>query len=226
MSPVIELVDVKKIYNPKKKAETIALKGVSLKVEKGDFLAIMGRSGSGKSSLMHIIGLLDQHFDGDYRLEGKSVRKLSSGKLADLRSTTIGFIFQQFNLLKRATVIDNVLLPTMYKSTKHDQQRAIKVLKQVGLGDFILHKSNELSGGQMQRVAVARALIMNPKIILADEPTGNLDTKTAHEIMNLFRKLNQASITIVVITHETDIAAFAKRTIHLQDGQIVKGSKL
>ncbi|MEK7461236.1 MAG: ABC transporter ATP-binding protein [Patescibacteria group bacterium] len=201
-------------------AKTHALKGISLTIRQGDFVAIMGRSGSGKSSLMNIIGLLDQHFDGEYQLDGINIKQLSDSRRSEIRGQKIGFIFQQFNLLKRTTVLDNVLLPTVYAGKPGDELRALKILKQVGLADYTGHNTNQLSGGQMQRVAIARALMMEPSILLADEPTGNLDTKTAHSIMELFQEINQAGTTVVVITHEDDIAAFAKRTIHLLDGKI------
>lgn len=220
--PVIELHDIKKVYKTSAGIETQALRGINLSVHEGDFVAIMGASGSGKSSLMSIIGLLDRHFEGTYRLNGEEVTELSDNKLSELRSDSIGFIFQQFNLLKRTSVLENVLLPTTYKSSPNDEHQALQVIKQVGLEKFINNHTNQLSGGQMQRVAIARALMMNPSILLADEPTGNLDHKTAHEIMNLFKKINQQGTTIVLITHEDDIANFADRKLALYDGQFKK----
>jgi len=220
--PVIELKNINKVYKTTAGIETQALQDVSLTVNEGDFVAIMGASGSGKSSLMSIIGLLDRHFDGTYSLNGEEITTLSDSQLSELRSESIGFIFQQFNLLKRTSVLENVLLPTMYKSSPTDERRALHAIKQVGLEKFINNHTNQLSGGQMQRVAIARALMMNPSILLADEPTGNLDHKTAHEIMNLFRKINQLGTTIVLITHEDDIADYANRKLALYDGQFKK----
>lgn len=219
---VIELTDINKTYKSSGGAKTEALKGINLHIKQGEFVAIMGASGSGKSSLMNIVGLLDKHFKGVYKLNGKDVGKLSSNKAAEIRGDQIGFVFQQFNLLKRTSVLQNVLLPTTYHSRKHDEHRAIDVLKQVGLAEQIDKRSNQLSGGQIQRVAIARALIMNPSYLLADEPTGNLDSKTAHEIMSLFQKINEQGATVVLITHETDIAKYAKRIIRLKDGEIVE----
>ena len=225
MSKVIEIKNLQKIYNADGKNPTTALREINLSVNKGDFVAIMGRSGSGKSSLMHIIGLLDQHFEGDYLLNGVSVRELSQSKLSDLRSSEIGFVFQQFNLLKRRTVMQNVLLPTVYRPATDDTERAKDAIKRVGLENRISHRTNELSGGQIQRVAVARALMMRPSLLLADEPTGNLDTKNTNSIMKLFKEINQQGTTIIVITHEEDIAKYADRTIRLLDGNIIEEVK-
>ena len=225
MSKVIEIKNLQKIYDPEGKNPTTALRGINLSINEGDFVAIMGRSGSGKSSLMHIIGLLDQHFEGDYLLNGVSVRELSQSKLSDLRSSEIGFVFQQFNLLKRRTVMQNVLLPTVYRPATDDTERAKEALKRVGLENRISHRTNELSGGQIQRVAVARALMMRPSLLLADEPTGNLDTKNTNSIMKLFKEINQQGTTIIVITHEEDIAKYADRTIRLLDGNITEEAK-
>jgi putative ABC transport system ATP-binding protein len=225
MSKVIEIKNLQKIYNADGKNPTTALREINLSVNKGDFVAIMGRSGSGKSSLMHIIGLLDQHFEGDYLLNGVSVRELSQSKLSDLRSSEIGFVFQQFNLLKRRTVMQNVLLPTVYRPATDDTERAKDAIKRVGLENRISHRTNELSGGQIQRVAVARALMMRPSLLLADEPTGNLDTKNTNSIMKLFKEINQQGTTIIVITHEEDIAKYADRTIRLLDGNITEEAK-
>lgn len=225
MSKVIEIKNLQKIYNADGKNPTTALREINLSVNKGDFVAIMGRSGSGKSSLMHIIGLLDQHFEGDYLLNGVSVRELSQSKLSDLRSSEIGFVFQQFNLLKRRTVMQNVLLPTVYRPATDDTERAKEAIKRVGLENRISHRTNELSGGQIQRVAVARALMMRPSLLLADEPTGNLDTKNTNSIMKLFKEINQQGTTIILITHEEDIAKYADRTIRLLDGNITEEAK-
>ena len=193
---------------------------MDLSIEEGEFVAIMGRSGSGKSTMMNIIGLLDRNFEGEYKLAGKKVSKLSENETAGIRSKRIGFVFQQFNLLKKTSVLENVLLPTIYSPSPGDEVRAINILKAVGLGDRIQNKSNQLSGGQIQRVAIARALVMNPAIILADEPTGNLDSKTAHEVMTLLQHVNKQGKTIILITHEEDIAAYADRKIVLLDGEI------
>lgn len=220
---VIELTNIKKIYRTSGGVETKALKGVDLTISAGDFIAIMGSSGSGKSSLMNIIGLLDKNFEGTYKLNGKDVSKFSDARLSELRSDSIGFIFQQFNLLKRTSVLENVLLPTTYKSSPDDEKRALQAIKRVGLERYIDNHTNQLSGGQMQRVAIARALMMNPTILLADEPTGNLDHKTAHEIMDLFKQINEQGTTIVLITHEDDVAAYAHRKYELYDGLFKKG---
>ena len=225
MSKVIEIKNLQKIYDPEGKNPTTALRGINLSVNEGEFVAIMGRSGSGKSSFMHIIGLLDQHFEGEYLLNRVSVRELSQSSLSDLRSSEIGFVFQQFNLLKRRTVLQNVLLPTVHKPASDDTERAKEAIKRVGLESRITHRTNELSGGQIQRVAIARALMMKPSLLLADEPTGNLDTKSAGSIMKLFREVNEQGTTIVLITHEEDIARYADRTIRLHDGKIIEEVK-
>jgi len=217
---VIELNNIAKIYKTGEE-NTTALGGVSLKVGKGEFVAIMGPSGSGKSTLMHIIGLLDRPTSGDYLLNGKNVSKLSGSKQSDIRNSEIGFVFQQFNLLPRTSVLDNVLLPTIYGRVKNPRDKAKEIIKEVGLEDRINNLSNQLSVGQIQRVAIARALIMDPSIILADEPTGNLDTKKSQEIMDLFTQINKNGATIVLITHEEGVASHAGRIIKLLDGEIV-----
>jgi len=219
MTAIMSLKNISKIYKTGDE-NTAALDGVSIDIQEGEFVAIMGPSGSGKSSLMHIIGLLDTATKGSYQLNGQDVSKLSSSRQAEIRNNEIGFVFQQFNLLPRTTVTDNILLPTIYGKITNPEQRAIELAEEVGLGDKKHNKSNQLSGGQIQRVAVARALVMNPSIILADEPTGNLDTKTSIEIMNLLKEINKKGATIVLITHEAEIAKFASRTIHLRDGKI------
>jgi putative ABC transport system ATP-binding protein len=217
---VIELEHIKKTYKSSGGVKTDAVNAIDLTVKAGEFVAIMGPSGSGKSSLMHIIGLLDRHFEGSYYLNGQDVSKLSGNRAAEIRNEEIGFVFQQFNLLKRTSVLQNVLLPTTYHGGKDDEARALETLKRVGLAEWVNNRSNELSGGQIQRVAIARALIMNPSLLLADEPTGNLDSKTAHEIMKTFQAINEQGTTIVLITHERDIAHYAQRIIQLKDGVI------
>lgn len=220
-SPIIELKNIKKSYISE--FETQVLNGISLKINRGDFIAITGPSGSGKSTLMHIIGLLDTPTSGEYILEGKNVTGLSEDEIASLRNKHIGFVFQQFNLLKRASTLDNVILPAIYAGVPKAirKERAEKLLKRFGLGDKLGSKPNQLSGGQQQRVAIARSLINEPTIILADEPTGNLDTKSGEEVMTEFKALNKEGITIVLVTHEKDIASQAKKIIKIQDGQIV-----
>ncbi len=222
MDKVIELTDVRKSYAMGGE-DVRALRGVSLQVEQGEFLAIMGPSGSGKTTLMNIIGLLDEPSSGEYRLEGEVVSNIGMGRQAEIRNSRIGFVFQQFNLLPRATVLENVLLPTIYGSGNGFRDRAQDLLELVGLGDFAHHRSNQLSGGEMQRVAIARALIMQPSIILADEPTGNLDSHKSAEIMELFRRINSEGATVILITHERELAGYAGRIISLRDGNIVTG---
>ncbi len=198
------------------------LKGIDLDIERGEYVAIMGPSGSGKSTLMNIIGCLDTATAGTYVLNGKDVSKMSDDELADIRNKEIGFVFQTFNLLPRTTALDNVALPMVYAGVSKSERtkRATDVLKDVGLSDRMDHKPNQLSGGQRQRVAVGRALINKPSIILADEPTGNLDSKTSLEILNLFEDIHKAGNTVIVVTHEEDVAARAKRIIRLIDGMI------
>jgi putative ABC transport system ATP-binding protein len=216
----IELHGITKIYQTGDE-DTAALQGVDLTVKKGEFVAIMGPSGSGKSTLMHIIGLLDRPTDGVYRLDGQDVSTLSKRKQAQIRNREIGFVFQQFNLLPRTSVLENVLLPTLYGKIDEPVKQARRLIERVGLGDRLNNRSNQLSGGQVQRVAIARALVMSPTIILADEPTGNLDTKRSAEIMDLLSDINEAGATIVLITHEPDVAAYADRVVTIRDGQMV-----
>jgi putative ABC transport system ATP-binding protein len=204
--------------------EIHALKGVSVQIERGEYVAIMGPSGSGKSTLMNLIGCLDTPSRGRYLLNGNEVSAMSDDELARIRNEEIGFVFQTFNLLPRATAMHNVELPLVYAGvSKQDRlDRARRALERVELGDRLHHRPNQLSGGQRQRVAIARALVNNPSILLADEPTGNLDTKTGNEIMALFASLHRSGNTIIVVTHEPDIAALAERAIHIRDGQVEK----
>lgn len=219
---MIKLEHVSKIYKTGD-VKTKALDDVSFSIKKGEFVAIMGPSGSGKSTLMHIIGALDRPTKGTYILDSDNVEKFDDDKLAEIRNKKIGFIFQAFNLLPRTTALKNVTLPMMYAgiSKEKREKKAKKYLELVGLSDRMTHTSNQLSGGQQQRVAIARALTMEPAILLADEPTGNIATKQAKEIMQIFKNLNKKGHTIVMITHELDIAKFAKRIIHIRDGKIV-----
>ncbi len=204
--------------------ETTALKDISFSIDTGEFIAIMGPSGSGKSTLMHILGALDIPSDGEYFLDGSLVSALSDDRLAEIRNQKIGFIFQAFNLLPRTSALRNVIIPMIYAGVPKTQRitKATQLLRQVGLGNRLHHASNQLSGGQQQRVAIARALSLNPSIILADEPTGNIASTQAHEIMSLFQQLNNQGHTIIIITHESDIAQYAKRIIYLKDGRITK----
>ncbi len=202
-----------------------ALKDTSLEIKKGEFIAIIGKSGSGKSTLMHILGLLDSPSTGQIILNGQDVSGLSENQLARIRNKEIGFVFQAFNLLQRTTTIDNIILPLKYSKVPRDEwiARADKMLDLVGLQSRKYNKSNELSGGQKQRVAIARALINEPSILMADEPTGNLDTKTGEEIVKLFHKLNDEGVTIIIVTHDEELAAVAKRQIIIKDGEVVNG---
>jgi len=220
---IIQVSHVSKIYNTGE-VETMALDDVSFNIKRGEFVAIMGPSGSGKSTLMHILGALDTPTSGSYILDGEEVAKLTDDELADIRNRKIGFVFQAFNLLPRTSAMKNVMLPMMYAGVPKEQRRGIaeKYLTMVGLSDRMDHTSNQLSGGQQQRVAIARALVLNPAIILADEPTGNIASNQAAEVMAIFQKLNDEGHTILMITHEPDIAEHAKRIIHIKDGKLVK----
>jgi len=219
---MIHIAHISKIYKTEI-LETTALSDVSFDIEKGEFVAIMGPSGSGKSTLMHIIGALDLPTSGEYVLDGERVSTLSDDELADIRNRKIGFIFQAFNLLPRTSAMKNVMLPMMYAGVDEDTQleTAKKFLIMVGLENRMYHTSGQLSGGQQQRVAIARSLVMNPAIVLADEPTGNIASNQAEEVMKIFQDLNDAGHTIIMITHEPDIADHAKRIIVLKDGKII-----
>lgn len=222
-TPIIQTKHLTKIYNMES-VETVALSDVSFTIDKGEFVAIMGPSGSGKSTLMHILGALDLPTSGEYILDGEIVENLTDDELADIRNRKIGFVFQAFNLLPRTTVLKNVMLPMMYAGVPKPEREpvAIKFLTMVGLGDRLHHTSNQISGGQQQRVAIARALVLNPSLILADEPTGNIASAQAEEVMAIFQKLNDEGHTIVMITHEPDIAEHAQRIIHVRDGKIIE----
>jgi putative ABC transport system ATP-binding protein len=222
----ISISHVKKIYQTGD-IETLALDDISFTIKKGEFVAIVGPSGSGKSTLMHVLGALDTPTSGTYILDGQDVSTLSKDQLADIRNRKIGFVFQAFNLLPRTTAIKNVALPMTYAGIPKDERlkKAEQLLKEVGLGDRMNHTSSQLSGGQMQRVAIARALSMNPAIILADEPTGNISTVQAQEVMDIFQSLQKQGHTIIIITHEPSIAEYAHRTIHIKDGKIEKETK-
>ena len=221
MNSLIAINDLSKIYYMGTE-KVAALKSVSLEIEKNEFVALMGPSGSGKSTLMNLLGCLDSPTAGNYNLNGKDVSKMPDGALAEVRNREIGFVFQTFNLLPRLSSLDNVALPLVYSgdSKKERSEKAQRALEMVGLGDRVNHKPNELSGGQRQRVAIARALVNNPSIILADEPTGNLDTKTSIEIMGIFEEIHKLGNTVILVTHEPDIAQHAHRIIRLRDGLV------
>ena len=218
---IIKLEEIKKDYYMGSQAITV-LKGITLDIFKNEYVALMGPSGSGKSTLMNIIGCLDSPTGGKYILNGKDVSKMPDDDLAEVRNSEIGFVFQQFNLLPRLSAAENVALPLIYAgvSKKVRIERALEALDKVGLADRSHHKSNELSGGQIQRVAIARALVNNPAILLADEPTGNLDSKTSVEVMEIFGKIRAAGNTVILVTHEEDIAAYAHRVVRLRDGLV------
>ena len=227
MNDIIVLENLKKIYDTGA-VSVEALKGISLTIKQGEYVAIMGQSGSGKSTLMNILGCLDRPSSGKYILDGIEVGKQSNDELSLIRNIKIGFVFQSFNLIPRTSAIKNVELPMIYakKGKKYRQERAVELLKKVGLGERLQHLPNEMSGGQRQRVAIARALANNPPIILADEPTGNLDTASSVEIMELFTELNKEGATVVVVTHEDDIAQFTNRIIKFKDGNLILDEKV
>jgi putative ABC transport system ATP-binding protein len=224
MNTVIQLQDIHKTYHTGE-VDVHAVRGVSLGISQGEFVALMGASGSGKSTMMNIIGCLDRPTKGKYSLDGIDVSQLDRDELADIRNQKIGFVFQGFNLLARTSALDNVELPMLYSRQRlagqSQRERALKALETVGLGDRADHKPNQLSGGQQQRVAIARALSNQPALLLADEPTGNLDTRTSVEIMGVFQKLNDEGMTIVMVTHELDIAQYTKRMVVMRDGKVV-----
>lgn len=218
---MIELNNVVKVYRTGD-IELQALAGVNLSVEQGEFVAIMGPSGSGKSTCMNILGCLDKASAGDYVLDGLKVSQANDNQLAEIRNQKIGFVFQSFNLLPRTTALENVELPMLYSGVgaRERRSKALKALSAVGLAERVGHKPNELSGGQQQRVAIARSLVNDPVIIMADEPTGNLDSKSSIEIMSIFQQLNEMGITVILVTHEPDIARYSKRVIHFKDGLV------
>ena len=227
-APAIEAVDVTRTYELEG-VRVDALRGVTLQIDTGEFVAVIGPSGSGKSTLMHLLGCLDRPSSGVLRVGGRDVSAMSDSELAELRNTTVGFVFQSFQLLARTTAIDNVALPLVYRGVRRGErkQRAEAALREVGLGHRLRHRPTQMSGGEQQRVAIARALVGEPQVLLADEPTGNLDTRTGDEVMTILEQLNaERDVAIVLVTHEADIARRARRQLHVRDGQIESDSAL
>jgi len=222
---MIELENMTKVYWMGE-VEVYALNGVTLSIKQGEMLSIIGASGSGKSTLLHVIGCLDRPTSGRYLFEGAEVSRLSDNRLAEMRNKKFGFVFQEYNLLPRATALSNVELPLIYGGNRRKRLQAMEALERVGLGARAKHKPTELSGGEQQRVAIARALVNNPALILADEPTGNLDSASTAEIISIFRQLNQDGITVVIVTHEADIASQTQRIIRLLDGKVISDEKV
>jgi len=222
---MIELENITKVY-PMGKVEVLALRGITLNIQKGEMVAIIGASGSGKSTLMNIIGCLDKPTLGRYTFQGADVSRLNDNRLAEMRSKKLGFVFQEYNLLSRASALSNVELPLVYSGARQRHKRATEALERVGLAARAKHRPTELSGGEQQRVAIARALVNNPALILADEPTGNLDSVSTEQIISVFRNLNQEGITVVLVTHEMDIAEQTQRVIRLYDGKVVSDEKV
>jgi len=220
--PLLKLENIYKKYNQGELA-VMALKDINLTIEEGEFVSIMGTSGSGKSTMMNILGCLDRPTEGAYYLEGEDVAKFRDSRLADIRNKKIGFVFQSFNLLPKLSALENVELPMVYAGAKRKlrEETAMEALTKVGLGERVRHKPNELSGGQRQRVAIARALVNDPSILMADEPTGNLDSRSTVEIMEIFQRLNDEGVTVIMVTHEPDVAQFTKRIVLFKDGQII-----
>jgi len=228
MERIIEMQNINKIYDMGD-VKVNALSKVDFSVDNAEFAAIIGHSGSGKSTLMNIIGCLDSATSGNYYLEGKNINDLDKNQYADIRNQKVGFVFQSFNLLTRTSALENVELPLFYdrtKKIKDSRNKAANALKRVGLGDRLYHESNELSGGEIQRVAIARALVNDPAIILADEPTGSVDSKTSLKIMGLFQELNRQGVTIILVTHEANLMKYAKRIVRLRDGKVVQNARV
>src|SRR3954470_12217485 len=225
MAPVVQIKDIHKIYESGE-VPVHAVRGVSLDIHKGEFVALMGASGSGKSTLMNLLGCLDRPTKGTYKLDGIDISELDKNELADIRNQKLGFVFQGFNLLSRTTALENVELPSLYGkerlSAKKMRERAMYCLDIVGLANRADHMPNQLSGGQQQRVAIARALVNHPQVLLADEPTGNLDSKTSIEILEMFQQLNAAGLTIIIVTHDPKVASYAHRTIRVADGLVIE----